>query len=102
MGAPDQGERLQRGLTMSASGTVPQHDERAVVVIAPFDLIESFGRGETGFGGLFHDHQRARRQPATGSRRGERLFGKAAAVRWIKESQGERLDRMRRPELGGI
>ena len=59
MGAPDQGERLQRGLTMSASGAVPQHDERAVVVIAPFELIESFGRGETGFRRLFHDHPEA-------------------------------------------
>src|SRR4051794_7052953 len=99
MGAPDQGERLQRRLNVSASGAVSQHDKRAVVVIAPFELIESFGRGKTGLGGLFHDDERAGRQPSTRSCRGQSLFGKAAAVGRIEESDGERLDRMRRPEL---
>ena len=41
MGAPDQGERLQRGLNVSASGAVSQQDERAVVVTPAFELVES-------------------------------------------------------------
>jgi hypothetical protein len=102
MGATDQSERIQRGLSSSLSDAVSQQDERAVVVTPPFDLVESLRCRKAGFGGLFHDHQRAGRQPSTGSRRGESLFGKAAAVRRIEESHGERLDRMRRPELGGI
>ena len=93
MGAPDQGKRLQRGLNVNASGTMPQHDERAVVVTTSFELIETFGRSETGFRGLFHDRQRTGRQPSTRPCRGKSLFGKAPAVRRIKESHGERLDR---------
>ena len=102
MGAPDQGERLQRGLSDGLSGAVPQHGERALVVIAPLEFIESLGGSETRRRGLLHHHQRARREPSARACRGERLLGKAAAVWRIKEGQRERLDRMRRPELGGI
>ena len=71
-----------------------------VVVGAPLELVESLGRGEVGLGRLLDHDQRARREPAAGARRGERLLGEAAAVGRIEEGERERLERMRRAELG--
>src|SRR5580704_12671850 len=86
----------------SPRSSEPQHDEFRFVVAAPLDLGEAFRRRERGFFRLLDDNQRVRHQPIAGARRGQRLFGKASAIGRIEEGERERLDRVRRPELGGV
>ena len=49
-----------------------------------------------------HDGQRLRLQPTAVARGGERLFGQASAVGRIEKDERERLDWMRRTELGRV
>src|SRR5262249_56620568 len=74
-----------------ASPAVAKHDEGGVVVAAPLELVESFGRGERGAGRLLHHAERGWREPAAGAGRGERRFGQAAAGRRIEKGERERL-----------
>src|SRR5262249_56278163 len=81
------------------SAAVAEHDEGGVVVAAPLELVESFGRGEGGACRLLDDDQRGRREPAAGAGRGQRRFGQAAAVGRIEKGERERLAPMRRAPL---
>src|SRR5262245_36248233 len=79
----------------------PQDGELGVVVLAPFDLLEAIRRLECS-DALLDDDQRLVDQPAAGARGGERLLAEAPAIGRIEEDQGERRDRMRRAEIGGV
>ena len=102
MGAADQGEPESARTEGGVSGPVAEKDERAVVVAAPLELVESLRRVEAGLRRLLDHDQRAGREPAARARRGERLLGEPLAIGRIEEDQRERLDRMRRAELRGI
>src|SRR6202451_2470609 len=86
----------------SRRSSKPKDNEFRIVVAAPLELGKSFRRGEFGLGRLLDDDQCIGHEPSAGARRDERLFGEAFAVGWIEEGERERLDRVRRPELGGV
>src|SRR2546429_2103622 len=71
------------------SGPIPQKDKLRVIISAPLDLVESFGRGEA-MCRLLDDDQRLGREPAALARRDERRFGEALAVGRIGEHERER------------
>ena len=79
-----------------------KHDKRGVVVTAPLELLEAFGRGEGRACRLLDNAQCTGDEPAAGARRGERLFGERARIGRIEERERERRKRMRGTELGGI
>src|SRR5262245_12389512 len=93
---------LARDRRTAASPPIPQHDERAVVVIAPLELVEARGRGEAGLGRLLHHHERIRREPSARLRAGERLLRQAPPVGRVEKGERERRERMRRAELGRV
>src|SRR5262245_9118180 len=78
-----------------------QEDKFRVVVAPPLDLGETFSGCER-TGRFLDQDQRVGCEPAAGARRGQRLFGKTAAVGRIEKNQRERLDRMRGAELRGV
>src|SRR5579864_9537830 len=86
----------------SRRSSEPQHDEFRIVVAAALDRRETLRRGERRFFRLLDDDQRVGLEPSAGTRRGQRFFGNTLAVGRIEKGERERLDRMRRAELGGV
>ena len=60
------------------------------------------GAAKAALVGLLHDDKRVGGEPAARARRHEGAFGKPLSVWRIKKSDAERLERMHRPEPGGV
>src|SRR5262245_66391989 len=90
------------GAVRGVSPVVAKHDERAVVVAAPLELIEAGGRGERRARRLLDHGERTGDEPPAGVRRGERSLREPLPIGWIQEGERERRQRMDAAELDRV